>query len=134
MTSLTWNYNTSLNLIGCGIDAERIERFKPYNINDEHPMPFVFSGDEITYFDQLSDPVKGLCSAFCCKEALYKAISKDYNFPDCELFLSEDNYWHNLKLSDDLHNRYGINIAKARIEFIKYQSYVECLAAVYVFK
>ena len=134
MRLLTWNYKTPLSLISCGIDAERIDRFKPYIINDDHPMPFVFSGEEITYIRQLSDPAKGLCSAFCCKEALFKAISKHYNFPDCELFLTEGNQWHNLKLSHDLHTRYGINKAEARIEFINFQSYVECLAAVYVFK
>ena len=134
MRLLTWNYKTPLSLISCGIDAERIERFKPYIVNDDHPMPFVFSRDEIAYISRLSDPTKGFCSAFCCKEALYKAISKDFNFPDCQLFLTENNNWHSLRLSDEFRNQYGINKAEAYIEFITFQSYVECLAAVYVFK
>jgi len=134
MISLTWIYNTSFNLIGCGIDAERVERFSPYIASDEHPIPFVFSGEEIKFFNQLSNPAKGYCSAFCCKEALYKAVSGYYNFTDCELFLSEDNPWQNLKLSNLICEQFGIDHALARIEFSQYQSYIECIAVVYLFK
>ena len=134
MISLTWNYNTPSNLIGCGIDGERVDRFNLYIANDERPMPFVFSGEEIKYFNQLSNPAKGFCSAFCCKEAFYKAVSGYYNFPECELLSCGDNPWQALKLSDALCIQFGIDLAMARIEFIQYQSYVECLAAVYVFK
>ena len=134
MISLTWNYKISRKLIACGIDAEQVERFAPYAASDEHPMPFVFSGDEIKHFKELANPVKGFCAAFCCKEALYKAISQHYNFPDCELFLSGNNAWQILKLSNQLCEELKIDTAIARINFIPYSSYMECLATVYVFK
>ena len=134
MKSLTWNYNTSFKLIGCGIDAERIGRFDSFASSDEYPMPFVFSWEEIKYFDQLSNPAKGFCSAFCCKEALYKGITKAYNYPECEFFLSGENPWQTLKLSDSLSQQFGIDSAKVRLYFLKYPSYTECLAAVYLFK
>ena len=134
MTSLTWNYNTPSKLTGCGIDAERIERFDSFVSSVEYPMPFVFSGEEVKHFNQLPDPSKGFCAAFCSKEALFKAVSEHYNFSECELFLSGKHTWQTLKLGDALHKQFGIDFAKVRLEFFEFPSYKECLATVYLFE
>lgn len=134
MTSLTWNYKTSLNLIACGIDAERVERFNSIVNSDKYPMPFIFSKEEIKHINQLSAPAKGFCAAFCSKEAFYKAISAHYNFCDCELFLSETDPWQTLIINDNLCKQFGIDKAKARVEFFNHADYTECLASVYLYK
>ena len=134
MTSLRWNYETSNCLVACGIDAERVDRFKSYIAGDEHPMPFVFSKDEIKHIRKLTNPEKGFSAAFCTKEAFFKAVSKIYNLSECELFFTGDDGWQKIKLSSDLCKDLKINSAVAKIEFISYPFYMECLAAVYVFK
>jgi len=134
MTSLTWNYKSSYHLIACGIDAERVDRFIPYTAGDEHPMPFVFSEEEIRHCKKLDYPEKGFCAAFCSKEALFKALSRPYNFPECELFFCGDDAWQDLKLSTSMCNENRIHSAHARIQFFFYPSYMECLSAVYVFR
>jgi phosphopantetheinyl transferase (holo-ACP synthase) len=134
MTSLTWNYETSHKLVACGIDTERVDRFSQYVTDDEYPMPFVFSREEVRHFRRLINPEKGFCAAFCSKEAFFKAVSSHYNFPECELFLSGDNVWQKIKLSSNICKEFKIDAAIARINFISYASYLECLAAVYLFK
>ncbi len=134
MTSLTWNYEASHKLIACGIDAERVDRFDKYVANDEYPMTFVFSEKESIHFDKLANPATGFCAAFCSKEAFFKAVSRHYNFPECELFLTGNDVWQKIKLSSNLCEEFKIDSAIARINFIYNPSYLECMAAVYVFK
>ena len=82
---LTFSFNTSLHLIGCGVDGETIARFSPF-LTEDHPFPFVFSPEEIAHARSLDDPATGLCAAFCCKEAVLKAIGKPINYTDCRFF------------------------------------------------
>jgi phosphopantetheinyl transferase (holo-ACP synthase) len=76
-------------LCACGIDAETPARFRHMADDPDWPMPFVFSRREIEHCRALRHPEQGLCAAFCCKEAFFKAIGVPYNYPDCELLLGQ---------------------------------------------
>jgi len=89
MISLTWNYNHHYKFASCGVDAERIDRFLSITRGSDFPMPFVFSAREAKYIQKLANPERGFCASFCCKEALFKALSASYNFPECEFFMDE---------------------------------------------
>ena len=71
-------------LLGCGIDAERTERFTKL-LQQERPWPLVFTPREVVHACALPDPAEAFCAAFCCKEALFKALPRPFNFTDCEL-------------------------------------------------
>ena len=133
MISLTWIYKSPYKLFACGLDAEQVERFIGYITNGDHPMPFVFSKEEIRHFNQLAEPEKGFCAAYCSKEAFFKAVSLPYNFNECELYFSDEASWQTLKLSDDIKKKFGILSAEVKLEFFEYP-FQECIAAVYLFK
>lgn len=133
MTSLTWTYSSSHPLLGCGVDAERIDRFSVLSANDDHPMPFVFSAREVAHHRRLETPARGFCASFCCKEALRKALPEAYHFPECELLADDYNDWQDVRLSPQLRNTFHIDHARARIVEIDYGDFRECLVTVYVF-
>lgn len=67
------------------MDAETIARFSRY-ADQNDPLPMVFSRKEVQHIRNLPDKALGLCSSFCCKEAVYKALGSPFNFTECELF------------------------------------------------
>jgi phosphopantetheinyl transferase (holo-ACP synthase) len=67
------------------VDAETISRFSRY-ADQNDPLPMVFSQKEVQHIRNLPDKALGLCSSFCCKEAVFKALSAPFNFTECELF------------------------------------------------
>jgi phosphopantetheinyl transferase (holo-ACP synthase) len=89
-------------LQGCGIDSEKILRFERAACENGHPFPFVFSKAETDHCRRLSNPVQGFCAAFCCKEALRKAIGAPYNFTDCEALFDERGRTVSLRLAEGL--------------------------------
>jgi phosphopantetheinyl transferase (holo-ACP synthase) len=101
-------------LLGCGVDAERIERFREL-ADQADPMPMVFSEAEVSHNQTLPDPAVGFCASFCCKEAFYKAVDTPFNFPDCEFSYHPADNDHVLTLSPDLQKEIGIVDARVRI-------------------
>jgi phosphopantetheinyl transferase (holo-ACP synthase) len=89
-------------LQGCGIDSEKISRFETIARESGYPFPFVFSRAEMDHCRRLTNPALGLCAAFCCKEALRKAIAVPYNFTDCEALFDEHNRTVSLHLTESL--------------------------------
>ena len=115
MISSTWSFKSSLNLLACGIDLERIDRFDKWAGGGDNPPDFVFSKKETDYVRTLSDPALGLCACFCCKEAVVKALGEPFSLTRCELlpdFFKETN---EIRLSPDLREKYGIGRSEARI-------------------
>jgi phosphopantetheinyl transferase (holo-ACP synthase) len=100
--SFPWNSEPAMMLLGCGIDSEKIRRFKKAACESGHPFPFVFSKTEIDHCRSLTHPALGLCAAFCCKEALRKAIAAPYNFTDCEAMFEERDRTVFLHLAEEL--------------------------------
>jgi phosphopantetheinyl transferase (holo-ACP synthase) len=90
-TSLTWTSDSCRRLLSCGIDSERVARFRRMARDRSRFMPFVFTSRERSRCRRLPDPAAGLCAAFCVKEALYKALGSPYNFTDCEFLPGRDS-------------------------------------------
>ena len=59
-------------------------RFEKWSGDKTDFLPFVFTEKERSHCRKMRDPATGLCAAFCVKEALLKAVSRAYDFTDCE--------------------------------------------------
>jgi phosphopantetheinyl transferase (holo-ACP synthase) len=82
---LTFSSDSNQTLIGCGVDGETVARFSRY-VDQNDPLPMVFSPKEVEHIRTLPDKALGFCSSFCCKEAVFKALGVPFNFTECELF------------------------------------------------
>ncbi len=100
----TWTSEAPLRLAGCGIDAEQLDRFQK--------------------------SAAGFCAAFCCKEALYKALSAPYTFTECELLAEWEDDAPRLHLSATLRAQYTIADTAVRLRWTPWR---ECVAEVHVF-
>lgn len=101
-TSLTWTFSSCCRLVSCGIDSERVGRFRRWSKDGSAFLPFVFTKKERSRCRRLSNPAAGLCAAFCVKEALYKALGRPYNFTDCEFLLGRGRASGSLAVSRGL--------------------------------
>ena len=123
-------FNNDDRLLGCGIDAEHIERFSRWTGHGAEPPPFIFSPREIGYYRARSDCATGLCASFCCKEAVFKAIGNPYNFTDCELLWEPFKKRYTFLLSAALRREYSISDQKAVVDVKKSG---ECIVQVFLF-
>lgn len=101
--------------MACGIDLERIDRFRKWAAGEDNPPDFVFSDREISHNRTLPDPALGLCACFCCKEAMVKALGEPFNMTDCELLPDFENETNEIHLGPDLREKYDIERAIARL-------------------
>jgi phosphopantetheinyl transferase (holo-ACP synthase) len=106
-TSLPLVFESFLALAGCGIDCEKTSRIESIIGTDDHPFPFVFTRPEIDHCRRLANPARGLNAAFCCKEALYKALCRPYNFTECEVFFDEESFAVTVRTSEAFRNENG---------------------------
>ncbi len=83
-----WSFETHHNLIGCGVDVEGVDRFEGISAAENHPMPFVFTRNEIDHARSGPNPAQVLCLTFACKEALLKAAGQPYDYTLCEILPS----------------------------------------------
>ena len=113
--SSTWSFDSQLPLKACGIDSETIERFVDCDPPPKHSMPFIFTEREYRHAFSLPEPQAGLCAAFCCKEALRKALGEPYNYTDCEIEWHAGSEQHKLILDTNLREQHGILDASAII-------------------
>ena len=115
MISSAWSFETSLNLLACGIDLERIDRFHKWAGGGDNPPDFVFSEREADHVRTLPDPALGLCACFCCKEAVVKALGEPFNLTDCELLPEFNKETNEIHMSLRLRKKYGIARSQARV-------------------
>lgn len=108
MTSSTWSFESAGRLLACGADCETIERFEGLLEAEEHPMPLVFTRAEVEHARRLADPARGLCLAFCVKEALRKALTVPYELTECEAFGGDTGERAEVRLSPGLAAAHGI--------------------------
>lgn len=68
-----------MNLIGVGIDIEEVGRFRklPFKKNSEFYQK-IFTDREIEYCLSKSDPAQSFAVRFCAKEAISKALSREF--------------------------------------------------------
>ena len=125
----TWTSEAPLRLAGCGIDAEQLDRFQKF-ADGARPWPFVYSDREIAHNRSLPWPAAGFCAAFCCKEALYKALSAPYTFTECEVLAEWESEAPRLLLSSSLCEKRNISGASVHLHWTPWR---ECVAEVHVF-
>lgn len=119
-------------LRGAGVDAERVERFAEL-AHGPRPWPLVFSAREAAHLMSLPDPAWGFCAAFCCKEALCKALGEPYPFPACEVLARPGQEEQELRVDPELRERHGIGAVVARVLVDHRADRGELVAAVCLF-
>ena len=112
--SLTWRFESPSGLLGCGVDLESAERFSKWAAGIDTPA-FVFTPAEIAHAASLPDPALGLAVAFCCKEAVFKALGGPYAFTECELLYRPGMTGGEIALNENLRRASGIGRAVAFI-------------------
>lgn len=116
---------------GCGVDAERVERFRAQTApGAPPPWPLLFTDREVAHALALPDPALGLCAAFCVKEAVVKALGVPIDYRDCELLFSPPDGVQEIGLSPGIVEEHGISGAVARIMYRGETR--ECVAAVMI--
>jgi phosphopantetheinyl transferase (holo-ACP synthase) len=68
---------------GIGLDAEQVARFDKLAAGVT-PWRFVYSEGEARHLAAQPHAARAFCAAFCCKEALCKALGEAYSFPQLE--------------------------------------------------
>lgn len=131
MTSSTWSFEAGGRLIGCGIDAERVERFAKMARAGEDPLPMVFTTREVEHARSTASPAVSLAASFCCKEAVLKAIGEPYELTDCEIFWNLEEEEDQIALGEALRSLYGISSALGVIRHAADQG--EISVAAYLF-
>ena len=129
-TSSTWSFDSGWPLRGCGVDLERIARFERLAGLDAERWPLVFSSREIEHARALGEPARALCAAFCCKEALFKALDAMFEYPECELLYDPSSERQAPLLGPALIEQHGIAACRA---FVRPWGEGECLGVLYLF-
>jgi len=97
-----------------GVDAEQVERFATL-VDEPQPWPLVFSTREASRCQRQVDPARALCAAFCCKEALLKALERPFDWRDCQLRPGPLAVRTEVELSQALRREYSLQRATARV-------------------
>jgi phosphopantetheinyl transferase (holo-ACP synthase) len=126
MTSSTWTCDLDGPLIGVGIDAESAVRFAR-SVLDGPPSPLVFSEREVAHCLGLVDPARGLCAAFCAKEAFFKATRGPMDPRGCRLAWDPALAVQELELDPVLADETGARRALARVSYNGDECVVEVL-------
>ncbi len=125
------SFKVKNRLLGCGIDTEHIIRFAQLELKGNKPSPFIFSPKEIEYCSALADSWIAFCTAFCCKEALFKALQSPYDFTACELLWNGKKRTHiSPTLSKALCKQHHITDSRAYIEITDSG---ECIVSIFLF-
>ncbi len=127
--SLTFKSESHHPIIGCGIDCETISRFTKY-IDQPHPLPFIFSRKEVEHIHTLEDKAIGFCAAFCCKEAVFKAIDQPFNFNQCQFFYQPNRKTQPPPLLESIDSFAAVSRCSINIHF---PDDIELMAIVHLF-
>ena len=90
----------------------------------------MFSTREIEHARALDDPARALCAAFCCKEALFKALGAMFEYPECELLYDPACERQAPELGPALSARHDIAACTA---WVRLWGPGECLGVLYLF-
>lgn len=129
ITSSVLKFETNATLIACGIDSEHIIRFSKYGYEEGRPSPFIYSQKEIDYYMSSDDPITGLCVAFCCKEAVYKALKQAYNFDTCQIYWEKSISTYTFHLANSMCDRFEVLEQYALVDI---SPEGECIVVVYL--
>lgn len=128
-----WTCEVQGRLLGCGIDAEAVGRFRRDLGGQDDPWEAIFTEREIAHARSLADPAFGLCASFCCKEAVIKALGTSLDYRECELLFSLKGPEQHLELAPALCLEREIRGWSARVEVSGAPGQEECVASVCLF-
>jgi phosphopantetheinyl transferase (holo-ACP synthase) len=130
--SLTWSFEETLTLLACGIDSERIGRFRDWTSGADAAPAWIFSGAEREHFLALAEPSRGCCASFCCKEAVLKALGEPFDYRACELLYHPGDRVQEIRLDRELAARHGVGRSTAVI-LVNALDEEEMIVAAYLF-
>ena len=100
---------------GIGLDAEQVTRFEKLAAGDK-PWRHVYSAREAAHLAAQPQAAQAFCAAFCCKEALCKALGEFYSFPEFECLYRAGAPEQEFVLAAGLKERHGIAEVRVRID------------------
>ena len=102
-------------LRGVGLDAEQVSRFEKFAAG-EQPWRLVYSAREAGHLAARPQAARAFCAAFCCKEALYKALGEFYSFPQFECLYRPGASEQEFELAPALKERLAIEEVRVKID------------------
>ncbi|MHB8837045.1 MAG: 4'-phosphopantetheinyl transferase superfamily protein [Candidatus Methylomirabilia bacterium] len=100
---------------GIGLDAEQVARFEKLAAGDK-PWRHVYSAREAEHLAAQPLAAQAFCAAFCCKEAMYKALGEFYSFPEFECLYRPGAPELEFVLAPGLQERLGIGEVRVGID------------------
>jgi len=101
---------------GIGLDAEQVTRFEKLADGSRPPWRLVYSAREAAHLAAQPQAAAAFCAAFCCKEALYKALGEHYSFPKFECLFRAGALEQEFVLAPDFKGSYGIDEVRVRLD------------------
>lgn len=92
----------------------------------------IFTEREIAHCRSLDHPELGLCAAFCCKEAVLKAVGVPIDYRLCELLFRPMSEGQEVTLARSFLDEHDAGGCMARIVLQK--NPVECVVAACVYR
>jgi len=102
-------------VLGIGLDAEQVARFEKLAAGDK-PWRHVYSAREAAHLAAQPQAARAFCAAFCCKEALCKALGEAYSFPQFECLYRSGAPGQEFVLAPGLKERHGIDEVRVKID------------------
>jgi phosphopantetheinyl transferase (holo-ACP synthase) len=100
---------------GIGLDAEQVARFEKLAAGDK-PWRHVYSAREAAHLAAQPQAARAFCAAFCCKEALCKALGGAYAFPEFECLYLPGAPEQEFVPAPGLKERQGIGEVRVKID------------------
>jgi len=101
---------------GIGLDAEQVTRFDKLADGSRPPWRLVYSAREAAHLAAQPQAARAFCAAFCCKEALCKALGGSYAFPEFECLYRPGASEQEFVLAPGLQRRHGIEQMRVKID------------------
>jgi phosphopantetheinyl transferase (holo-ACP synthase) len=101
---------------GIGLDAEQVTRFEKLADGSRPPWRLVYSAREAAHLAAQPQAARAFCAAFCCKEALCKALGESYAFPEFECLYRPGAPEQEFVLAPGLKERHGIERMRVNID------------------
>ncbi len=118
-------------LRGIGVDAEQVSRFAKLAAGDK-PWRHVYSPREAGHLAAQPQAALAFCFAFCCKEALCKALGAAYAFPEFECLYRPDALEQEILLAPGFRERQALEQVAVRFDERFLEERGECLVEVHV--
>jgi phosphopantetheinyl transferase (holo-ACP synthase) len=118
---------------GVGVDAEEVRRFEKLAVGAAR-WRLVFTPREAEHLAAQPRPAVAFCAAFCCKEAVCKALGERYPFVECECRFAPGGRVAEVELAPALRERHGVGGIRMRLRERYPQERGECVVEAHLFR